>query len=150
MAVKNIKKVPVHVPGEGMAEVVRRAPQWIKSDSSALTFDGDTTVNLFELPGNSLVTQVLVQVETAFQDGSGSDAVAVTITVPNDTGTETVFQADSSINATVLQATGFHVASGYALTPSSGGLVTANIAPGTTTTGALQVFMEYITWADRI
>jgi len=148
MAVKNVKKVPLTVPGEGMAEFVRRAPQWIKSDSSAVTFDGDTSVNLFELPGNSLVTKILVHVETAFQDGSGSAAPVVTITVPNDTGTETVYNADSTNG--VLLATGFHAATGFALTPSSGGYVTAAIAPGTTTTGALEVFMEYVPLGDRL
>lgn len=148
MAVKNIKKVPLHVPGEGMAEFVRRAPQWIKSD--AVAYNGDTAVNLFEIPGNALVVQALVQVTTAYQDGSTSNAPAITITVPNDTGTETIFQADSDVNATLLQSTGFYAATGFALTPASGGYVILSQAPGTTTTGALQVYLEYVPIADRI
>jgi hypothetical protein len=146
MTAKKIKKVPMHVPGQGMAEFVRRSAQWIKSDSVA--YDGDTTVDLFELPGNSLVVNTLVQIQTAFDASGSAAAAAVTITVPNDTGTETVFNGDST--NTLLQSTGFKAATGYALLPASGGLVQANLEPGTTTGGAFEVYMEYIVFGDKL
>lgn len=146
MAAKLIKNLPVAVPGQGMAEFVRRSAQWIHSD--AVSYSGDTTVDLFEIPGNSLIVETYVQITTAFDASGSAAAAAVTITVPNDTGTETIFNGDS--DNTLLQSTGFKAATGFALMPSSGGLVQANLEPGTTTGGAFEVYMAYVQLADKL
>lgn len=142
--VKNAKRVPVAVPGEGMAEFVRRSSQMIKSDS--MVYDDTSPANLIELPGNVLVKGGFVHVTTAF-DASGSAAAAtLTLTVPNDTGTETIFDASTNF----LQTTGFHPVTGYALTPSSGGYVIATYTAGSTTQGALEVYLDYVDLANRL
>lgn len=113
--VKSFKKIPLAVPGMGMAEFVRRGVQWIKSDS--VVFGDTSPMNLIELPGNALVVDGFVRVTTAF-DASGSAAAATaTLSVPNDTGTETIFDASTIL----LQTTGFHPVTGFAMTPASGG-----------------------------
>src|SRR5512147_589057 len=102
VATKTVSATPRFVPGYGMSELVRRVGQWHKS-GSVLFSDTGTALNLFELPGNSIVTRLLVRVTEAF-DASGSAAAATaTITVPNDTGTETMWDAAN----VGLQSTGF-------------------------------------------
>jgi len=137
---KNINRVPLTVPGAGMAEVVRRTVQWRKSASLAYT-DPTGATNLFEIPGNVLVTNALIRVTTAFDASGASAAATLIITVPNDTGTETIFDA----SATGLQTTGYFPATNYALTPASGGYVIATYtAGGTNVHGALEVYLEYV------
>jgi len=142
--VKNIKRVPAVVPGAGMTEVTRRGEHWIKSDAVAY---GDTSpVLLMEVPGNVLITDAYVRVKTAF-DASGTSAAATAVlTVPNDTGAETIFDS----NLLALQATGFHRATGGALTPDSGGYIQLTYTAGTTTAGALEVYVAYVDLADRL
>lgn len=141
---KHAKKVPVAVPGEGMSEFARRSAQWLKSDS--FVFDDTSPANLIELPGDILVVGGFVHVTTAF-DASGSAAAATaTISVPNDTGTETLFDASTIL----LQTTGFHPVTGYALVPSSGGYLIATYTAGTTTQGALEVYLAYVDKASKL
>src|SRR5574340_1495656 len=126
---KQIKKVPVSVPGEGMAEVVRRGVRCYKN--SAAYSESSGAINMFELPGNSLVTKLVVNVSTAF-DASGTSAAATgTITVPNDTGTITLLDAGN----TKFQSSGFIASTGAepVKLPSSGGMVIFTYTPGTTT-----------------
>lgn len=148
---KSVKAVPVHVPGEGMAEVVRRVAQWHKSNAVAYT-EASGAINLFELPGNSILLRAGVKVTAAF-DASGSAAAATgTITVPNDTGTETIWDAGN----TKLQSTGYSPSSieGVAL-PSSGGMVifnytTSTSGASTNAAGSINVYVELIQKEDLL
>ncbi len=148
---KQVKNIPVHVPGQGMAEVVRRAALWYKSAEVAYT-EASGAINLFELPGNGIVLRAGVKVKTAF-DASGTAAAATgTITVPNDTGTETVWDAGN----TKLQSSGYSPSSieGVKL-PSSGGLVIftyehSSAGASTNTKGTFEVYIEYIERDDLL
>jgi hypothetical protein len=150
---KQIKNVPLSVPGEGLAEIVRRVAQWHKSPSVAYS-EASGAINLFELPGNAVVLRVNVNVTTAF-DASGSAAAATgTITVPNDSGTLTLWDAGN----TKLQSTGMSPstsAEGAVVTPSSGGMViftytTSTSGTSTNAAGAFEVYLELVQLADRL
>jgi len=142
--VKPVSIVPVNVPGYGMDEVVRRGSQWFKSD--AVLFSDTSTANLFELPGNCLVVNMFVNVTTPY-DGTGTSASATaTISVPNDTGTEVLFDA----GAAGLTTTGFKPATGFAKVPSSGGYAILTYTANTTTAGAFEVYMEVVQLADQL
>lgn len=139
-----VKPAPPYAPGQGVAKALHRSQRWVKSETIAF---GDTSpVNVFEIPGNVLVVGGLVDVITAF-DASGTGAAAtVTITVPNSTGTTTVYDASTS----GLQTSGFKAFSDYALTPASGGYIVATYTAGTTTAGSFQVYMAYVEPEDEL
>jgi hypothetical protein len=139
--VVKIKPRPAHAPY--VADQIRRVELYVKNTVSF----GDTgTVNLFELPGNVLVTNALVRVITAFDASGTSAAATATITMPNDTGTETLFDAAN----TALQSTGFKPSTAMGITPASGGFVILNYTAGTTTAGQLEVYLSYIESADEL
>jgi hypothetical protein len=122
----------------GQTEVNRRIGQFWRSD--LVEYDDTTTVNVFSIPGNVMVVGGFVQVVSAF-DASGSSAAATaTLTVPNDTGTETIFNAAN----TALQSSGLHPCTAFAITPDSGGDVALSYTAGTTTAGSLYVYLEVI------
>ena len=144
VAVTPILDVPSNVPGNKMAEVTRRSSLWFKTPSIA--FDDTNVINLFELPGNCLVVNTFVNVTAAF-DGTGTSAAATaTLTVPNDTGTEVLFDA----GALGLNTTGFKPATGFAKVPSSGGFAILNYTANTTTAGALEVYVEVVQLENRL
>ncbi len=136
-AVKPVILVPIQVPLP-LAELARRVPQWVKSD--AVNYSDTGTVNLFEIPGNVLITNMLVRVKTAFEASGTSAAATATITIPNDTGTETIWDAAN----TALQSSGFKPTTGWALTPDSGGFAILTYTAGTTTAGQLEVYLSYV------
>lgn len=130
-----IKPRSKHAPY--VADEIRRVALWRKN---TVAYTDTGTINLFELPGNVLVKEALVRVTTAF-DGTGASAAAtMTLTMPNDTGTETLFDA----GGTLLQSTGFKPSTAMAVTPSSGGYVIMNYTANTTTAGQLEVYISYI------
>lgn len=140
--VVQISNLPTVTRDANGSEWLRRSPHWVKSD--AVAFDDTTAINLFEIPGNCLVTDVVVRVTTAF-DASGTSALSsANITVPNDTGTETV------ISLADLTATGFFPSTMMAVTPSSGGYVIMNYTANTTTAGGLEVYMSYVQYEDQL
>lgn len=142
---KNLKQIPVSVPGQDMAEVVRRVALWHKSNAVVYT-EASGSINLFELPGGGLLLRLGVKVSDVF-DASGSAAAATgTITVPNDTGTETVWDAGN----TRLQSTGYTPSSieGVKIA-DSGGMVIFSYVPSsagvsTNNSGTFEVYIEYI------
>jgi len=151
VVVKQINNIPLAVPGQGMAEVVRRAAQWMKSNPIAYT-ESSGAINLIELPGNTVVTKALMHITTAF-DASGTGAAATgTITIPNDSGTETIW--DSLI--TKLQSSGFSPSTVDAvIVPSSGGMVIFNYTTSTSgvstnTKGSFEVYLEYVQLEDML
>lgn len=133
------------VPGPDDLHRLTRVGEWYKSGSVAST--DTTSINLLELPGNSLVVNAFVYVTTAFEASGASTAATATLTIPNDTGgTETIWDAA----AVGLQATGAHWATGVAVVPSSGGYVVLAYSPQTTTVGALEVYVEVVQFSDRL
>lgn len=146
-----VKNVPAHVPGEGMAEIVRRVAQWHKSGAVGYA-EASGAINLFELPGNSLVLRSGIMV-TSVWSASGSAAAATgTLTIPNDTGTLTVLDAAN----VALQSSGWHpsTADGVIL-PSSGGMVifnytTSTSGASTNAAGSFEAYVEYIQLADKL
>ena len=133
------------VPGPRDLQQLIRVGEWF--ESGQVLFSDTTSVNLIELPGNSLVVSAFVHVSTAF-DASGSSAAATaTLTVPNDTGgVDTIYDAAN----VGLQATGAHWATGVAVVPSAGGYLILAYTPGTTTAGALEVYVEVVQFSDRL
>jgi len=143
MAVKQLPKVPGHAPGQGVAALLKHVPSIVRSD--VVDYDDDTSVNLFEVPGNVLIESLDINVVTAF-DASGTSAAATgTITVPGDTGAVTVFDASTILfQATTTDVYLPSTNTGPIKTPSSGGFVILNQAPGTTTAGQVEVYMRYL------
>ena len=151
VALKSVKNIPLSVPGEGMAEIVRRVAQWHKSNAVAYT-ESSGAINLFEIPGNSIVLRTGIHITTAF-DASGSAAAATgTITVPNDTGTEIIWDA----LITKLQSTGYSPSTMEGVVvPSSGGMVIFNYTTSTSgvstnTKGQFEVYLEYVQLENRL
>lgn len=141
---KKIKHSPRIAPGAGISQIVRRIELNAKSDT--VGFADTTAVELFELPENVLVIAADVRVTTAF-DGTGTSAAATaTITIPNDTGTEVLWDA----GALGLNSTGFKPSTAMGITPSSGGMLILNYTPNTTTAGQLEVYLRYVDYADEL
>lgn len=129
---------PAVAPGMGVTSALKSSVKVAKS--SSVLFSDTTSVNLFEVPANILVTNAYVNVTSAFDASGTSAAATLTVTVPADTGATTIWSAAN----VALQATGFYAATGMELLASSGGFVNVAYTPGTTTAGAMQVFLEYV------
>lgn len=133
-----IKPAPKHARGEGVADALHRAAKWAKAAS--VEYDDTSPINLFEIPGDVRVVGGYVEVTTAFEVAGSSAAATVAITVPNATGTKTLWDAAG----VGLLSTGAKQFSAWDVTPSSGGYVIATYTAGTTTAGAFQVYLSYI------
>lgn len=143
--VKPIKYVPVTVPGEGMSEVARRTPQVVKSD--LIGFGDTATINVFELPGNILVTNAWLRVTADF-DGSGTSAApSASFSVPVATGAQTILNAPA---LSLVTTVGANASGPVAVVPASGGYGIVTYTPGTTLAGQFEVYMEYVSFADRL
>src|SRR3990167_6336523 len=95
MATKQLPIVPSHVPGQGVAKLLKHIPALVRSDP--VNFNSDTLVNMFEVPGNIIITDLQVNIITAF-DGTGTSAAATgTISVPGDTGAIVVFDSAGTL-----------------------------------------------------
>lgn len=124
-------------------DVIRRVPITVKN---SFAFGDTGTINLFELPGNVLVTDLDVLPTTAFDASGTSAAATVTITMPCATGSVQIY---SSAN-TKLQLTTMSLGGVKDVTPASGGLVIATYTAGTTTVGQANVYLSYISYADEL
>lgn len=127
-----------------VAELGVRVPVSFKSD--VVTFGDTAAVNLFELPGNVWVKSADVRVTTAFDASGTSAAATATITIPNDTGTEVLFDS----NLTLLQTTGFKPSTAMGVTPASGGMLILNLTPGTAGAGQLEVYLTYVQYDNEL
>ncbi len=144
-AIKHLKRVPLTVPGEGMAEITRRSPLVVKSD--AVGFGDTGTVNLFELPGNIVVTNAWLHVTTDF-DGSGTSAApSATFSVPVATGAQVILSAAA---LSLVTTVGANASGPICVVPASGGFGILTYTAGTTTAGSLEVYMEYVDVADML
>lgn len=143
-ATKQVPVVPMAVPGQGMAELVRHLPVFVKG---VMTSTDTTSVLLIELPGNCIVVRTLVHVSTPFDASGTSAAATATVAMPFDTGSTTVWDAAN----VGLQTTGWKLdTGGPVMLASSGGFVTVAYTPGTTTTGQLEVYVEVLPLAERL
>jgi len=141
---KVLKNLPKQFNAADVAKLDKRRAVTFKSD--VITFADTTAINLFELPGNVLVQEVDVRVTTAF-DGTGTSASATaTITIPNDTGTEVLWDAGAS----QLTATGFKPSTAMGVTPASGGMLIMNYTPNTTTAGQMEVYVTYVQYESEL
>ena len=143
--VRPVNRTPAFVNGQGMTEVVHRAPQLIKSD--VIGFGDTTSINVFELPGNIAVVGAWLRVTADF-DGSGTSASpTATFSVPVATGAQTILDAvaNSLVTSVGAQSTG-----PIAIVPASGGYGIVAYTPGTTTAGQFEVYMSYVDLADRL
>lgn len=139
--VKPIPTVPVHAPGFGIAALLKHLPVTVRSD--AFLFSDTSTANLIELPPNALVTNVQINVTTAFDASGTSAAATATLSIPQDSGALTVWDAANL----ALQSTGMVPASTMpAAIPAaaSGGYAILTYTANTTTAGALEVYLSYI------
>lgn len=116
--------------------------------SGGVLYTDTTAVSLFEVPGYAVVKNVWVNVTTAFDASGASVAATATISTQNDTGTAVMWDS----NYVGLQVTGMVVATGGQGTvmPASGGFVTMAYTPSTTTTGALEVYVEVLQIKDLV
>lgn len=141
--VKTLPTVPLHVPGQGMAELIKHLQLTVRSNSVAYT---DTTaVNLFELQGGIIVTDARIEITAAF-DASGTSAAATAdLTVPGSTGAVTLWDAANVALQTLTSDQMLpSTHPGWVKVPDSGGFAILNYTPGTTTVGSLEVYLSYI------
>ncbi len=146
--VKQVTNLPEVVPGpRRIQEHVQHAGEYWRSDE--FTYDNVTgSHNLIELPGNCIIVDAFVHVSTAFDASGTSTAATATLVVPNDTGTETVWDSDNAD----IQSTGTKVATGALgiVVPGSGGFVSVTYEPATTTVGQFEIYVELVQFTDRI
>jgi hypothetical protein len=136
---KYVKPFAPVYKGAGQTEINQRGSQWYKSESIA--FGGDTTNTVFVLPAGCLVVDGFVMVESAFDASGTSAAATATLTINNDTGTETLFDAAN----VGLQSTGLKpctlAAAGVTTTVCPVKLL---MDPSTSTAGSLRVYIEVV------
>jgi len=140
-AVKVVPVIPAIALGAGMTEVVRRLPLVVKSN--AIAFNDTGTINVFEIPGNILITDAWITTTADF-DPSAKAAFSI----PASTGAQIIIAAVSGSLATteIARSTGPNV-----VTPASGGFGTVTYTAGTTSTaGSFNVYMTYICQADAL
>lgn len=149
MATQVLPTVPPFVLSAGVAEILKRVELAAKSD--AVNFNSATTVNLFEVPGNIIITELAVDITTAFDASGTSAAATATIEVPGSTGAIVAWDAGGTkLQTLTSDQMSPSSNSGYIKVPSSGGVVTFNQAPGTTTVGVAVVYLRYIPDDSRL
>jgi len=141
VAVKLVPITPLVGLGAGMTEMNRRQPQVIKSNT--VLYTDTTTINVFEIPGNVLITDAWICTTIDF-DPSAKAA----FTIPAATGGQIIIAAlsGSLVTTEVAKATG-----PFVVIPASGGMGVVTYTAGTTSAaGAFNVYMEYIPNADLL
>jgi len=128
MAVKDIRKPPKIAPGEGVTEALAAGLYMAKSDTFSV---GDTLpVQLFNVPANVYIYDLVMNVETAFADsGSGATLLAGytgdSDAFFNDTTEATVgshsAKSSKGVKAGGYLSTGVVVEASWATTCSVGG-----------------------------
>ena len=133
-------KPPKYARGHKVTDTIRRTPIWIKAaqiDAGDLV--GDATTELFQLPDNTLVTDLMMQITEAFKGG--------TTLQRGDAG-----DTDRFIAADSFAAGGYSMKQGAQ--PGSGGHVYSALdtidlkTVGTPTAGTVDVWAAVIFDAD--
>lgn len=140
MANQDLPLVPEHAPGDGVAEVLKRIALHVRADRlDAADFTGDLTIELFNIPADTLIVDVYAWVSEAFTASS---------TLEIGDGDDTNRYLDAA--ALVVTTAGWKSAKQDA-SPGSGAYLysTANtidvLSDGATpTAGTLDVYVSYI------
>lgn len=140
--IKPIRKNIYH--GAGQTELNRQESRWYKS--GAVAFGDASPVTLFSVPAHTLIVQALIHVSTPFDASGTSAAATATLTVPNDTGTEVIWDAAG----VGLQSTGSHPSTTVGVVVPSDGSITLALTPNTTTAGQLEVYLELVEPEDLL
>lgn len=140
---------PPFSPGEGVAKVINRVEQVVRSNR--VLFSDTAAINLIEFRGGEIVTGVQVDITAAFDASGTSAAATATISVPGSTGAVVVWDADS-VDLQVLTSDRTHPSTnpGWVKVPDSGGFLILNLTPNTTTVGSLEVYLSYFPKANSL
>lgn len=143
MATKFLPVVPPFVGDAGVSEILKRVTLNVKSDP--VNFNSDTAVNIFEVPGNIVITNLYVDIVTAYEASGTSAAATATIEVPGSSGAVIAWDAGNT-RLQVFTDTGLSPDSlaGPIKVPASGGMIVVKTDPGTTLTGQMEVYVRYI------
>lgn len=140
--IKKIELTPRHAPGKDVAEVLKGATRHIRS---AFVFGDTTPVIIAEFPAKAVyITRADLHVSTAFDASGASAAATCTITIPNSSGAQTIFDAA----LTKLQSTGVQPSTAVGITTDTGGNLNIVYTAGTTTGGAAEIYIEYLVLDD--
>lgn len=143
MATKVLPITPAVAPGFGMAELIQHLTAVVRSDQ--VNFNSATLVSIFELPGDILIQELQVNIVTAYDASGTSVAASATIEIPCDTGALVVWDAGNTrLQALTTSGMSPSTAAGWVHVPASGGTVDVKQEPGTTTAGALEVYLRYL------
>lgn len=142
MAVKLLPVVPPHVPGQGLSELIRHIPATVKADQ--VTFADTSPATLFEVPGNIIITGIEVEIVTVYEASGTSESGVATIEVPGSTGAVVAWNSGTTLLLTATTDQMLADSIEWVRVPASGGIVTFTQTPGTTTTGAVNVYLSYL------
>jgi len=114
MTAKDLKKAPDFAPGKGVAEALHAGLMWAKSEAVDATADTQPAL-LFNVPANTLIYDVILNVTTALEDATGNPTIAVGIDP----------DSDLFFSSTDIAALGTHSAKDHAMV-GAGGYVTSS------------------------
>jgi|SRR5688572_3189859 len=147
--VRTLPVVPVTVPGQGLAELIKRIPITVRANR--VSFGDTTAVNLIELPGGIIVQGARIDITAAFDASGTSAAATATLTVPGSTGAVVLWDAANVALQTLTSDQMLpSTHAGWVKVPDSGGFAILNLTPGTTTVGSLEVYLNYLPDASKL
>lgn len=145
-AVNVPEKAPTLAPGIGVTEALQASVYLIKGPTIALT--STSPVELFRVPANTMVHEVLLKVATAF-DGTGTPS---TLTLGDSDDADRFMDT----TAAALTAIGYK-SSKQDTQPGSGGhvysadgLITAAFAAGTSSAGSAETYLLYSNRVNKL
>ena len=140
MANKNLPITPQHAPGDKVAEVLKRIPQIVRADRlDAGDFAGDTTIELFNVPADTMIVEVMCNISEAF---TGSTTIGI-----GDGGSTSRFMDTTVVAPTVAAGTSskqdLSVGSGmhHYVAADTIDLILSGATP---TAGTIDVYIAYI------
>jgi hypothetical protein len=148
MATKLLPIGPPHVPGQGLAELLRHIPAVVKADQ--VTFASTSPAIMFEVPGNIIITGIEVEIATVYEASGASESGIATIEVPGSTGAVVAWNSGTTLLLTATTDQMLADSIEWVRVPASGGIVTFTQTPGTTTTGAVNVYLSYLPDDNRL
>jgi len=139
--VRNITvKFPKHAPGKGVAKAARRQAVWMKAAQlDASDFSGYGTTQLVNMPADTMVTEILVNISEAF-------TASVTLTIGDGADVDRFLDS-----ASIAPQTAGFKSSKQDGQPASGGHIYATadsidlvVAGATPSAGTIDVWFSYI------
>jgi len=147
MTVRTVeRRPPKQAPGKEIAAAIRRSPVWFKAEQlNAGDFSGFATKELFRVPANTFVTDIIVNISQAF-------TASVTITIGDGSDVDRFFDS-----ATIAPQTAAWKSMKQDTQPGSGGYIYTSgdtidlvLAGATPTAGTIDVWLAYILDADEL